>query len=208
VRDTCVNLVSRTASRINRIGCNPHSINKIRDLSTQIVNRWGKLLQERSDTLAEADKDGAQRYPSVAIMQSTLFEKIARPVGDAFRSQVRTTPALTTGIFRWSQRARWPVHPSQGVDRILIPVFNAQHWVLVEADMRASCMRYYDSLMSSDAPDIEDAAGRRRPHERYTGVIQQWLDAEAVQRGLTPVTWRQARHEYMPRQTAAGNDFT
>ena len=69
---------------------------------------------------AEADKDGAQRYPSVAIMQSTLFEKIARPVGDAFRSQVRTTPELTTGIFRWSQRARWPVHPSQGVDRILL----------------------------------------------------------------------------------------
>ena len=42
-------------------------------IGDEIVNRWGKLLQERSDTLAEADKDGAQRYPSVAIMQSTLF---------------------------------------------------------------------------------------------------------------------------------------
>jgi hypothetical protein len=61
-----------------------------RMIGDEIVNRWDKLLQERSDTLADADKDGAQLYPSVAIMQSTLFEKIARPVGGSRPREIRS----------------------------------------------------------------------------------------------------------------------
>ena len=101
-------------------------------LNDEIINSYFELIAERSEKLASVFKVGIPR----CIMLNSFFY----------------TKLKGGGGYNYSRVARWTRKYTDlfGYDKILIPINQPSHWVLVVVNFVTKTVGYYDSLYGED----------------------------------------------------------
>lgn len=102
-------------------------------LNDEIINSYFELIAERSEKLASVFKVGIPR----CVMLNSFFYTKLKGAGGYNYSRVSRWTRKYTDLF--------------GYDKILIPINQPSHWVLVVVNFAKKTVGYYDSLYGEDS---------------------------------------------------------